>query len=368
MKSTGIYIHVPFCSSKCPYCDFYSMTPKDGTADYVSAVAEELKTLRRNAEFIPDGFRDRPVDSLYLGGGTPSVLPAKELTEIISTAKENFKFTEDAEITVECNPSSPGLEEKLRAMAVAGVNRISFGMQSAQDGERKTLGRRADRSGISNAINLTEKAGIRNISLDVMLGIPGQTAESLDDTLKFAVSTGMTHISAYMLKIEKNTFFGKHTDRYEFPDDDTTADMYIQMCDFLGKEGFSHYEISNFCRDGFHSRHNMKYWTDCSYLGIGPAAHSYIDGKRFFSERNLEGFIAGKKAVFESVGGTAEEKIMLGLRTANGIEIPENTENFCNKLKANGLAVINGNRLSLTAEGMLISNSIISEILSETGL
>lgn len=368
MKSTGIYIHVPFCSSKCPYCDFYSVIPRGSTRGYTDAVVDEIKTLRRNAEFIPADFKERSVDTLYIGGGTPSVLACDELKKIIGAVRENFILTDDAEITAECNPSSEGLGEKLKAMASAGVNRVSFGMQSADDGERKKLGRKAGRDGVAAAVELARAAGIESISLDIMLGIPGQTLKSLRDTLDFAVSTGARHLSAYMLKIEENTFFGRNAQSLNLPDDDETADMYLAMCEFLEKEGFRHYEISNFCREGYIARHNMKYWTDGNYLGIGPAAHSYIDGKRFYSERNLDAFIAGEKAVFESEGGGAEEKIMLGLRTDAGIEIPEKAADFCEKLKNGGLAVIRNGRLSLTSRGMLISNSIISEILSETGL
>lgn len=368
MDKNGIYIHVPFCTSKCPYCDFYSIPAKCGTKAYTAAVVEEMRTLKRCGELLPHSFRKQETDTLYLGGGTPSVLSAEELTEIITTAKESFRFSSDSEITVECNPSSDNLAEKLKAMAYAGVNRVSFGMQSAVDGERKKLGRRADRNGITAAIDAARAAGIENISLDVMLGIPDQTEESLIETLDFAIATGVPHISAYMLKLEEGTFLQKNSDRYNIPDEDETADYYLEMCSRLENAGLRHYEISNFCRDDKIGRHNMKYWTLGQYLGIGPAAHSFVAGRRFYYERNLDGFIEGRPPVEDGCGGDEAERIMLGLRTDLGTRIPEKAFTFAAKLEENGLAVLDGDRIRLTDRGMLISNTIISEILSETEL
>ena len=367
MEPGGIYIHVPFCAGKCPYCDFYSLVTKEKREEYVGAVIDEIKNLTRTRRYAAE-FKKGKVSSLYLGGGTPTELTGEQLCRIITAATQSFDFTPDAEITVECNPSSPALKEKLADMAKAGVNRVSFGMQSAVDAERKKLGRRSDRQGIINAVDFAEAAGIENICLDIMLGIPLQTPKTLDETLTFAVGTGAEHISAYMLKLEKGTFFEKNADKLALPDDDETAQMYLQACRYLENHGYRHYEISNFCRGDKTGRHNMKYWTGEEYLGIGPAAHSFTNGARYYFPRDIDGFIAGQTPVYDGPGGDEAEKIMLGLRTDTGIEYPEKCSAFCEKLIQNGLAEKNGGRLILTDGGMLVSNSIISEILSETGL
>jgi len=365
MSRAGIYIHVPFCASKCPYCDFYSVSSKNGTARYTEALIDEIRTLRRNAGFLPDDFREREITSLYFGGGTPSAMPAEELGSVINEVRNCFRLSPDAEITVECNPSSDNLVEKLKTMADSGVNRISLGMQSAVDEERKKLGRKADRQGIIKAVAAAKEAGISDISLDVMLGIPLQTKDSLEETLEFALSQGITHLSAYMLQLEDGTWFARNEKKLNLPDEDFVAELYLFMCDYLKKAGMRHYEISNFCFGDHISRHNMKYWDMTEYLGIGPSAHSFVNGKRFFHPADIQGFIDGATAESEGEGGSYEEEIMLGLRTDRGIIIPEGTEGLCESLRANGLAVIRDNRISLTDKGMLISNTVITEILSE---
>ncbi len=368
---SGVYIHIPFCKSKCPYCDFYSYRCKtDEMKLYVEALLQEINTLSRADEFVKEPFI---ADTLYLGGGTPSVLPGEELYRVITAAKEKFSIPDSAEITIECNPNSD-IESILPHLLKAGVNRISLGLQSAVDKERKALGRQSDKKRVQEVIALLKANGITNISLDVMLGIPYQTKESLKETLDFVIESGVPHVSAYMLKIEEGTHFYKNYKKYDFPDDEKTIFFYNQCADTLEKAGFNHYEISNFAKEGFESRHNTKYWELDNYLGIGPGAHSYFDGKRFYFESDTESFITGKKAVFDSVGGDAEEYIMLKLRLKKGLCLTELNKLYGKEasrkikekapfLKEQGLVVFDGERLSLTRQGYLLSNSVICEFI-----
>ncbi len=362
----GLYFHIPFCRGKCPYCDFYSVTSKQCTDEYVDALCDEIATRRRMSGFVkPD--ETIQVDTLYFGGGTPSLMTGEQLLRVINTAKENFSVAFSPEITVECNPSSPGLADFLVSAKKAGVNRISLGMQSSSDKERKSLGRAGGKDSVRNAVALSRKAGIENISLDVMIGVPESSMDSLRKTLDFAVELDVPHISAYMLKIEEGTFYHKNLHKLSLPDEDETADMYLFMSDFLNKKGFAHYEISNFCKNDSFSRHNMKYWEGAPYLGFGPAAHSFFGGKRFYFPRDINAFINGEKAVYDGVGGDGEEQILLGLRTYKGIELTDKNSRFIKKaqlFEKNGFAYIKNNNFVLTAKGFLVSNSIISELLN----
>ncbi len=337
---------------------------------YVDSLLNEINTLSRVSDFVKEPFK---ADTLYLGGGTPSVLSGEELFKIITSAREKFLIPKDAEITVECNPNSD-IEGILPYLLKAGVNRISLGLQSAVDKERKTLGRHSDKKRVTEVIELLKLNGIANISLDVMLGIPFQTEKSLKETLDFVIESGVPHISAYMLKIEEGTHFYKNFDKYDFPDEEVTIELYNQCADTLEKSGFTHYEISNFAKAGFESRHNTKYWELENYLGIGPGAHSYIDGKRFYFENDTQGFINGEKAVFDDFGGDAEEYIMLKLRLKKGLLLSELKtlygENPLIKikekapfLKEQGLIDFDGERISLTRKGLLLSNSVICELI-----
>ena len=368
---SGVYIHIPFCKSKCPYCDFYSYRCKGEAASlYVKALLDEINSLARVEEFVKAPFK---ADTLYLGGGTPSVLTGEELYNIITTARKRFFVDDNAEITVECNPNSD-IEEILPYLKKAGVNRISLGMQSAIDKERKALGRQSDKTRIKNVVNLLKKNGITNISLDVMLGIPYQTSESLTETLDFVIECGVPHVSAYMLKIEEDTHFYKNQSKYDFPDEDATTELYNQCALTLENAGFTHYEISNFARTGFESRHNTKYWLLEDYLGIGPGAHSYINGKRFYFDGDTQGFINGEKVIFDADGGDCEEYIMLKLRLKTGLDLAEAERHFGTEplkklkqkapaLKEQGLINYDGKRLALTRKGYLLSNYVICELI-----
>ena len=362
----GLYIHIPFCRSKCPYCDFYSFIADDASKKaYTDAVIECIKSDYTKYK--------RKADTLYIGGGTPSSLETDDLVKIINTAKETF-LTDDAEITIECNPYDASFE-LFSKLYDASVNRISMGMQSANDIERKKLGRRSSREDITKAVTNAKKAGISNISLDLMLGIPSQSEESLLSSLDFCISLDIPHISAYILKIEEATPFYKLQSKLNLPSDDEVADMYLVTCDYLSSHGIKQYEISNFAKEGFESKHNLKYWNCLEYLGIGPAAHSFIDGKRFFYDRDFTSFVnAGLSPVYDGQGGSFSEYVMLGLRLCQGISDEQTVKRFGHKMpdkliKAaekyidNGFMEHENGNLKLTAKGFLLSNTILADIL-----
>lgn len=343
MNQAGLYFHIPFCKSKCPYCDFFSVKYDEGLAEkYVSRLIAEMKQYSGS------------FDTIYFGGGTPSILNADLIGRIISAAREQFDISADAEITIECNPSK-NLERDFEHYASWGINRISLGMQSARNEERFALGRSAGQAEVAKAVSDAKKAGITNISLDVMLGTPKQTMDSLDETFSFIDKMSVTHISAYMLKLEEGTRFYEMRDRLALPDEDIVADMYLKTVDALKALGFWQYEISNFSKLGYESRHNLKYWELVPYLGIGAAAHSFYDGRRFYYDKNFN-------RIEDGAGGTADEKIMLGLRLNKGIDKGLVKKDF-SKFVSAGLIKETNNKISLTPDGMLVSNLIINELI-----
>ena len=364
MEDRGIYIHIPFCRSRCPYCDFYSLLYRSGSMaeDYSRAVIRELEKTK----LMYGGC----ASTLYIGGGTPSCIGGKLLADIICAASE--MCTSDAEITVECNPSSCG-PALFRELAAAGVNRISMGMQSSCDSERRTLGRISPASAVNEAVESARIAGIDNISLDIMLGVPGQTAASAVESARFCTAVGASHVSAYMLKIEPDTNFYRRRDSLGLPDDDEVCDIYNAVCESLEESGFEQYEISNFARQGFSSRHNLKYWNDMEYVGIGPSAHSFVNGRRYHYERDIDGFMSSPEPVDDGEGGDIEEYAMLRLRLTEGIRdslmrerfgtgIPEYM--YKNALELpEGLAVADGGGIRLTRKGFLVSNAATVKIL-----
>ena len=361
----GLYIHIPFCEKKCNYCDFYSFSADEDTKNrYIDAV---LRALSEYSEKIKC-----KADTLYIGGGTPSLLSPAQIERIVTVARELF-LTDGAEITVEANPHS-SLPEFLKAAAGAGVNRMSFGLQSSNENELASLGRRATPKELENAVKSAFSAGIENISADVMLGIPHQTEASLRSTLDFALSLGAKHISGYMLKIEKGTPFYKMRDSLSLPDEEQTASLYETMCDILTSRNTLQYEVSNFAQKGYESRHNLKYWRDEEYLGIGAAAHSYINGRRFYYRADINAFLSGENPIDDGEGGSEEEYIMLKLRLCEGIDFREFEKKFSHpfdeekKEKARffskkGLVNIDESHFSLTRNGFLISNSLICEFI-----
>ncbi|MCH5304148.1 MAG: radical SAM family heme chaperone HemW [Ruminococcus sp.] len=364
-NSIGIYIHIPFCRSKCPYCDFFSMRGNsDDYNKYVNVLKAKIKNWGKKI--------DKHVDTIYFGGGTPSVIGADLICEILESIKNNFYVCEDAEITMEANPASGKFFDFEKAKK-HGINRVSLGIQSANSEELKMLGRLHSLEDVKSTIELIKNSGIKNISLDVMLGISMQTKESLKETLDFCIKSDIKHISSYILKIEENTLYYKKKDRYHFPDDDLTSELYLYAVEYLNKNGFNQYEISNFSRQGFESKHNLKYWNLKDYLGIGPAAHSFINGKRFYYERNFEDF-ANDVIKDEGIGGSEEEYIMLKLRLKSGLDVKEFEEVFGHELSENffkkvnlykktGFIDVSDNIISFTPKGFLVSNAILADLI-----
>ena len=363
---TGIYIHIPFCKRKCPYCDFYSFKADETQKDsYLKAV---LLCLDKWKEKISD-----QIDTVYFGGGTPSVFGGERISQVLSHIKDSYSLTFDAEITVECNPSSVS-EEFFLKIKNAGVNRISMGMQSAVDKERLSLGRLSDSNQVKKAVTMARKAGIDNISLDIMLGVPGQSIESLDESIDFLLSLDIPHISAYMLKVEEGTPFDKMGDSLVLPDEDTVSEMYLHTSKRLSLSGYKHYEISNFAKDGKESRHNTRYWLGSDYVGIGPSAHSFFRGERFYYDRDFCSFISGAKPISDGFGGDKDEYIMLRLRLSDGLNFEEYENKYKEKIDAEviskmekyqkaGLLHIDDKGIRLTPEGFLLSNVIIGEFI-----
>lgn len=346
-KNTGIYIHVPFCLSKCGYCDFYSFSPKENEMDlYVNKIISELNRW--------SSILCCSADTLYLGGGTPSLLKAERLNKIIETAIKNFKI--NGEITVEANPKDELDFENLKA------NRLSLGLQSCNDKELVALNRRHTAKDALNTI-LKAKKYFKNISLDIMLGIPYQTKESLKESLDFCIELNIPHISTYMLKIEKNTPFYKSA--LPFLNDEKTAELYLFTCEYLRANGYERYEISNFAKPTFESKHNMKYWLGADYLGLGPAAHSRIGNKRFYYNNDFYEYINKPKEIYEGAAGDTEEDIMLSLRTNLGYNFKNypKIKNTAIRLAKNGLIDYNNDCIKLTDKGALLENSIIAELI-----
>ena len=349
MNNKGLYIHVPFCVRKCRYCDFYSVTDLSLTEAYTKAVL-------RNVADISDEF-----DTVYFGGGTPSMLTAGQVSEILSAVK----IVPNAEISMECNPNSV-TENYLRDIRGIGVNRLSFGVQSFCDTELKMLGRLHTSAEAISAINSAHAAGFENISADLMLAVSGQTKVSLLQSLDILETLPLTHVSAYMLKVEEGTPLARDEKLLAgIPDDDMTAEMYLLAVKKLESMGFEQYEISNFAKRNFECRHNLKYWHCEEYYGIGPAAHSFVDGERYCCPKSAEDFILSEtqgKVTLES-GGSESEKAMLALRlTKEGIaenSLSETSRKSAEILVQKGLMKKEQDSFKLTPEGCLVSNQII---------
>ena len=372
----GIYIHVPFCRSKCQYCDFYSLACKDDKLmdGYLDAVCAHMK----EAGALAPGYK---VDTIYFGGGTPSFYGADGIATILSTIRRNFDVDVNAEITLECNPDSVS-DRMLGRLKAEGVNRISLGIQTDDDELLKKLGRPHTYAQAVSAYQRIRKAGFKNVSVDLMYGLPGQTLRTWSETLDHVLRLLPEHISCYGLKVEEGTPLYTYKDDANLPDDDLQADMYLAAVDLLRSRGYRHYEISNFARKGLYSRHNMKYWTGGEYLGFGPSASSDFAGKRFILSRDLQSYISGIRdggEVMEDVQEIplrerAGEYLMLRLRTYYGIAPDEYERKFLlpfdplrevlAKYRALGYVGINDDgRWNLTAKGYLISNTILSELL-----
>lgn len=364
-KPIGLYIHVPFCDGKCPYCDFYSLRGTSERMDGYALRAQETIT-RMGAKLR------RGADTLYFGGGTPSLLGAERLVRLIAAAKAAFGL-QNAEITVEVNPGGD-LLDFFRQMRKAGANRVSIGLQSADEEELRLLGRRHTAEDAARAVRDARDAGFGNISLDLMLAVQGQTQKSLSRSMEFCAGLGVRHVSAYLLQLEPGTAYWKNRAALRLPDEDAAAALYRFACRRLPELGYVQYEISNFAEPGYESRHNLKYWNCEEYLGVGPSAHSFVNGERFHQERGVAAFLRGEGTVSDGSGGGFEEYAMLRLRLASGLTdagclarfghpIPERMKQAARRYETRGLTACTEDGFHFTPEGFLLSDTLTAEIL-----
>ena len=364
MKPIGIYVHVPFCAGKCPYCDFYSVPMDDNSINEYTDAA--CKAILKHSKSI-----SCPVDTIYFGGGTPNLLGEKNICSILNSINENFNLL-SPEITIEVNPCANLIDFEL--LRRCGVNRLSIGMQSANANELALLGRKHSLNDVKNTIARAQNAKIENISLDLMLCIQEQTDASLLRSVEFCKQQNIQHVSAYLLKIEENTPYFFNFKNLKLKNDDEQSHLYLLACEALEKCGFEQYEISNFCRPGFESRHNLKYWNCDEYLGVGPSAHSFVGKKRFFYPKDLKKFLSLEQPVFDCNGGDVEEYLMLKLRLSRGVNNREFVQRFgynlpkryfdnAKKYEKHGFTRVSSENINLTRKGFLLSNSLIAEIL-----
>ena len=397
-KSLGLYIHIPFCHAKCAYCDFYS---KSGMSD--SMMQRYVDSVLLQMEDYSPAARGYSVDSVFIGGGTPTVLPVDAMCDLLEGVRRHFNVARNAEFTLEANPATVS-SASLGKYRKLGVNRLSIGLQSANADELSALSRIHSLDDFEASYKAARKAGFDNINVDLMYGIPLQTAESFSHTLDYVTALSPEHISVYGLKIEEGTPFARVRNTLILPDEDTEADMYFDCIRYLEVKGYKHYEISNFAIPGYECRHNLKYWNCNEYLGLGCAAHSYFSGMRFSMKRNLDLYISAMEADIsgggmlgcdgishdaagrlQSVSPIDEmytikenervgEYIMLRLRLADGISSSEFSSRFNMNFDAlygrrlkiyidNGFMSYDGDRYAFTPKGMYVSNYILSAIL-----
>lgn len=320
MKSLGIYIHIPFCKSKCNYCDFYSLVSNEEyITDYVNRIEEEILSF---GEKLASNYI---IDTIFIGGGTPSILPIESIDKIINAINRSFRWGNSVEISIECNPNTIS-KEKLIGYRNLSINRISLGVQTLSDNFLRTLGRKGNRDNSINAIKLVSSI-FDNFSIDLMLGIPNQTKNIVLDDLQEILTYEPKHISAYTLQVENDTplFNNVECGKIQLLSDDITVDIYNEVYETLTTYGYNRYEVSNFAKESFECKHNQRYWSMKDYLGIGVSAHSLIEKVRFYNKNDLNAYLEGKKiSVLEEKLTQSEfekEYIMLALRTAYGIDL-----------------------------------------------
>ncbi|MCQ9125423.1 coproporphyrinogen III oxidase [Corynebacterium amycolatum] len=378
--SFGVYLHVPFCATRCGYCDFNTYTPGQlgsgaTQGDYLDAIVAELEmAVVKHPELA------RGADTVFIGGGTPSMLGASGLRRLLDGVRNSFGLADDAEVTTESNPESTS-PEFFEGLAEAGFTRVSLGMQSAVPHVLATLDRTHTPGRPAAAVAEARAAGFEHINLDVIYGTPGESMANLDTTLEAVLATEVDHVSAYSLIVEPGTAMARKVRRGELPmpDDDDLADRYERIDAALSQAGFSWYEVSNWAKPGGQCRHNMLYWRDGNWWGAGPGAHSHLDGTRFYNVKHPARYAAtisgGELPIKDSEGLTAEdrhtEKIMLGLRLAEGIDANLLGEDELDKARRQAeagmvefVSVDGGQRIQLTNRGRLLADAIIVDILS----
>ena len=370
-----LYIHIPYCVKKCVYCDFLSLPfDEQSVRSYMESLCRELEIRRDTAGKLR---------SIYIGGGTPTLLPLDCFRQLFRCLEENYDFSPGIEISVEANPgtvNAAGIEELMSA----GVNRLSIGIQSFHNDELKTLGRIHTAEEALEAVMLVRGAGIENFSLDLMYGIPGQTMETWEQTLSTAAGLWPAHISSYELTPEEGTPLSLliKADALRIPEEGLVLEMYGHAKDFLNSNKYEHYEISNFALPGFRCLHNLNYWDRGEYLGVGAGAHSFMAGVRSWNTPDIDAYceiltnniIPGAGAIKISAGEALKEFIFLGLRKTDGIALEEAEKmmpdiiHAFSELVANGHLVIEKDRLKLTRKGLPLSNMVIVNLFQRLGL
>lgn len=382
-KHLGIYIHVPFCARKCAYCDFYSVTDASLMREYTSAVVAHIRSKKKE-------FKNAVADTVFFGGGTPSLLPVEYIYEILEAVRSVFKVADDAEITLEANPGTLD-SPKLAAYRQMGINRLSLGLQSADENELATLHRIHTRNEFEHSFMLARLEGFDNINVDLIYALPNQTKAKLFDNLSYVISLNPEHISLYGLTIEEDTPFGQNPEIIKaIPDEDMQFDMYKSSCMELDKHGYKQYEISNFAKKGYACTHNIKYWTNLEYIGFGPAAASFVDNTEYCYARDLPLYIScvndesGIRVYDEDVGAPEHvldkeeletRYLMTSFRLRAGINCAEYNRLFGQPFEKKYedkiekyinaefmVKTLHGYRL--TRRGMMISNTILSDILT----
>lgn len=358
----GLYFHIPFCVRKCAYCDFYSVSDTSSQTAYFEAMHREMEAYRG---------KQIPVDSVFIGGGTPSVADEKQIARLLEKAREIFDFSSDTEITIELNPKTFE-EKKLLVYREAGINRVSMGLQSANNDELKKLGRIHTAEEFLASYQLLRDVGFTNINADIMYGLPDSSLQTLEKTLAFLKKLDCEHISAYALTLDEDSLL--YQKGYRFPDDDGVYEQYRLVCEMLAD--YRHYEISNFSKQGqYPCRHNFKYWTRAPYIGFGAAAHSFFEDKRFFNPSNISEYIGGNFDRCEETISPNEaqyEELLLSLRTDVGVKYENLPTTFLEQNKKiiaehekNGYLLTKEDGFSLTETGFFVSNAVISSFQTD---
>lgn len=368
-KPIGLYLHVPFCVRKCNYCDFCSYREADIPISvreaYIDALVTEIRGYQR--------MKRISVDTIFFGGGTPSLLEPRELDKIFGAISSTFDICPSAEITLEANPGTL-TEQKLECYKIVGVNRLSIGLQSIHENELKKLGRIHLYDDFLESYKTARMLGFDNISVDLMYGIPEQSLKSFAETLDTVIALSPEHISAYGLIVEEETPFYTMRDRLVLPTEDEECDMYDLAVSKLSAAGYSHYEISNYARQGRASRHNLHYWRREEYIGVGVAAHSYFCGARYSNAPSLDAYLRGDSREYDTDTDASFERAMLALRLAEGLSLSEYESEFSHsfldgreasvsRYVSLGYMKLEGECLALTDSGMYVSNAILSDLL-----
>lgn len=381
MKELGIYIHIPFCKRKCYYCDFISYANKEEKIqEYIESLQKEIEI-----ESKKNKYEEYEITTIYLGGGTPSFIDSSYIEKVIKTIKQNYKLSENIEITIEVNPGTIN-EEKIEKYKEIGVNRISIGLQTTRDNLLKQIGRIHTYEEFLKCYQVVQKTGINNINVDLMLGLPNQTIEILKESLKEVINLKPNHISLYSLILEENTVLEKKVSKNELklPSEDIEREMYWETKKILEQNGYIHYEISNFAKRGYESKHNLNCWNQKEYLGFGVAAHSYMNNKRYCNTDNIDEYIKNirnenlenNRTICEIQNKTEEQKeyMLLGLRKIDGIDIQEFKNKFIDnpiyifhkeleKLVNEDLIEIDLNKIKLTSKGLDFANIVWEEFI-----